>query len=392
MLLVKKYGGKTVSTPAQLKKIAESLAADHQKGIQQIVVVSAMGKTTDELIRLAYEVSPKPDRRELDMLLTTGERVSMALLAMALKDLGAPAISFTGSQAGIMTDNVHSQARVIDIKPIRIEQTLKQNQIVTLAGFQGVNPDTKEITTLGRGGSDTTAVAMAAHFKADRCMILKDVDGVFSCDPKKVDNVKFRKEVSYDSLVDMCFWGAQFLHFRSAVLASQYNVPLFIGSASDPTKGTLVKKGSEMFEIEKFVAVNGHKKVIRLEANGDGATLISLLYEIVTKASLPRPQVLSSGHAGSTGYAYITTQEENWISLKEVLKNTTIKIVDESLASVSITCSGTVDAQVPSTVAVCMQKSGVNAEAILFSPLSVSVIVKKIDEDKALKAIHSLVE
>jgi aspartate kinase len=391
MLLVKKYGGKTVSTPLQLKSIAEQIASDHQKGIQQIVVVSAMGKTTDELIRLAHEVSPKPDRRELDMLLTTGERVSMALLAMALKDLGCSAISFTGSQAGIMTDNVHSQARVVDIKPIRIEESLKQNQVVTLAGFQGVNPVTKEITTLGRGGSDTTAVAMAAHFKADRCMILKDVDGVFTCDPKKVEGVKFRSEVSYDSLVDMCFWGAQFLHFRSAVLASQYNVPLFIGSASDPSKGTHIKKGSNMFENEKFIAVNGHKKVIRLNGEVDGPSLISTLYTLVAKANIPRPQVLIASSNTGQGHVLVTTQEENWISLKEVLKSSALKVVNDNLASVTITCSGTVDAQLPKTVSDCLMSAGIKAHEILLSPLSVSVVIDKALEDKTLKALHSLI-
>src|ERR1700741_5064534 len=182
-IIVQKYGGVCVATTEKRRAVTRRLADLHGRGHRVVAIVSAMGKTTDELVKMAYQVSPTPNRRELDMLLTTGERVSMSLMSMALSDLGVPAISFTGSQAGVMTDDSHSQARIVDVKPIRVREELERGKVVVLAGFQGVNPVTKEITTLGRGGSDTTAVAMAAALKAESCEIIKDVDGVCSADP-----------------------------------------------------------------------------------------------------------------------------------------------------------------------------------------------------------------
>ncbi|UEM14950.1 aspartate kinase [Bradyrhizobium barranii subsp. barranii] len=184
--IVQKYGGVCLETPEKIRAVARSLADLHSRGHRVVAIVSAMGKTTDELIKAAYQVSPHPNRRELDILLTTGERISMSLMSMALSDLGAPAISFTGSQAGVMTDESHSSARILDVRPARVLEELGRGRIVVLAGFQGVNPRTKEITTLGRGGSDTTAVAMAAALKAERCEIIKEVDGICSADPRVV--------------------------------------------------------------------------------------------------------------------------------------------------------------------------------------------------------------
>ena len=187
-IIVQKYGGACLETPAKIRAVASSLADLHSRGHRVVAIVSAMGKTTDELVKMAYQVSPHPNRRELDMLLTTGERISMSLMSMALSDLGVPAISFTGSQAGVMTDESHSSARILDVRPIRVREELDRGRIVVLAGFQGVNPVTKEITTLGRGGSDTTAVAMAAVLKAECCEIIKEVDGVCSADPRIVES------------------------------------------------------------------------------------------------------------------------------------------------------------------------------------------------------------
>src|SRR5690606_32682478 len=219
---------------------------------QLIVVVSAMGKTTDELMRLAYQVSTKPSRRELDMLLTTGERVSMALLSMALQDLAVPSISLTGSQAGILTDGSFSNAKIMDLKPIRVESSLKESRVVVIAGFQGVEPHSKEITTLGRGGSDTTAVALAAHFGAERCEILKDVDGVFSADPSLVKNATCFKKVPVNALMEMCYWGAKVLHYRSVRLANRKNVTLCVGRSSSFDIGTHVLNAKESQVFEQF--------------------------------------------------------------------------------------------------------------------------------------------
>jgi aspartate kinase len=199
-IIVQKYGGVCLETPAKIRAVARGLADLHGRGHRVVAIVSAMGTTTDQLIQMAYQVSPTPNRRELDMLLTTGERISMSLMSMALSDLGVPAISFTGSQAGVMTDDSHSSARILDVRPIRVREELDRGRVVVLAGFQGVNPATKEITTLGRGGSDTTAVAMAAALKAERCEIIKEVDGICSADPRIVPDAKPLRRVDFVSL------------------------------------------------------------------------------------------------------------------------------------------------------------------------------------------------
>src|ERR1044071_7023653 len=183
-VIVQQCGAACLETPAKIRAVAGNLADLHRRGHRVVAIVSAMGKTTDELVRMAYQVSPHPNRRELDMLLTTGERISMSLMSMALSDLGVPAISFTVSQAGVMTDESHSSARILDVRPVRVREELDRGRIVVLAGFQGVNPLNKEITTLGRGGSDTTAVALAAALKADCCEIYTDVEGIYTCDPR----------------------------------------------------------------------------------------------------------------------------------------------------------------------------------------------------------------
>ncbi|MCB0407934.1 MAG: hypothetical protein KDD34_07000, partial [Bdellovibrionales bacterium] len=238
-VIVRKFGGAGLSTIEKVLTVAKNLKSAHDQGHKVIAVVSAMGNTTDELIKKAYEISTHPDRRELDMLISTGERVSMALLTMALKDLGCDAISFTGSQAGVMTDSSHSDARILEIKPIRIEDALNKNKIVVIAGFQGVDPLTKEITTLGRGGTDTTAVAFASYFKAKRCEIIKEVNGIYNADPHIFSNAKIIPEVEYGTLLHMCQWGAKALHFRSVEMAQKLNIPIWVGSLNSLNSGTL---------------------------------------------------------------------------------------------------------------------------------------------------------
>src|SRR5690242_17710925 len=254
--IVQKYGGACLETPAKVRAVAKHLADLHGQGKRVVVVVSAMGKTTDQLIEMAYQVSPRPNRRELDMLLTTGERISMSLMSMALADLGVPAISFTGSQAGVMTDASHSAALILDVRPVRVREELDRGRIVVLAGFQGVNPVTKEITTLGRGGSDTTAVAMAAALKAECCEIIKEVDGVCSADPRIVANFKPLRQLDFASLSEVCFWGAKVLHFRSVELAQSQDVSLVLKQWGGAEHSTQVMKEVAGMENGKVLAVN----------------------------------------------------------------------------------------------------------------------------------------
>jgi aspartate kinase len=227
--IVQKYGGATLATPEKIKSVASGIAALAKAGNRIVVAVSAMGSSTNQLIELAHKVSNSPNRRELDMLLSTGERTSMALMSMALHDLGCEAISFTGSQAGILTTDSHFNARIVDVKAFRVDQALAAGKIVVLAGFQGVCPETKEITTLGRGGTDTTAVAMAAYLHANRCEILKDVDGVMSADPKIVPEAKTIPVLNFEQMLEMSLWGAKVIHHRAIQQAISKNVDLYVG-------------------------------------------------------------------------------------------------------------------------------------------------------------------
>jgi aspartate kinase len=235
---VQKYGGTSVDGAERMRAVARRVAAARAAGHDTVVVVSAMGHTTDELVALAHEVSRAPSRRELDMLLTTGERVSMALLAMALHDLGVDAISFTGSQSGILTDDNHSAARIVGIRPDRIRAELDRGRVVIVAGFQGVNPETREITTLGRGGSDTTAVALAAALGPGRCEIYTDVAGVFTADPRVVPAARVIPELSYRACSTLAHLGGRVLHARCVDLAARHRVPLVVRSSFDDAPGT----------------------------------------------------------------------------------------------------------------------------------------------------------
>jgi aspartate kinase len=259
--IVQKYGGACLETPAKIRAVARSLADLHGRGHRVVAIVSAMGKTTDQLIKIAYEVSPAPNRRELDILLTTGERISMFLMSMALSDLGVPAISFTG----VMTDGSHSSARILDVRPIRVREELDHGRVVVLAGFQAVNPATREITALGRGGSDTTAVAMAAALKAERCEIIKEVDGICSADPRIVPDAKPLRRVDFASLSEMCFWGANVLHFRSVELAQSQDVPLVLKQWGGVKRSTQVMKEVAGMENGKVLAVNSMARIEHVE-------------------------------------------------------------------------------------------------------------------------------
>src|ERR1700751_150838 len=301
-IIVQKYGGVCLETPAKIRAVASSLAELRSRGYCVVAIVSAMGKATDELVRMAYQVSPHPNRRELDMLLTTGERVSMSLMSMALSDLDVPAISFTGSQAGVMTDESHSSARILDVRPTRVLEELGRGRIVVLAGFQGVNPVTKEITTLGRGGSDTTAVAMAAALKAESCEIIKDVDGVCSADPHIVPDAKPLRLVDFASLSEMCFWGAKILHFRSVELAQNQDVPLVLRQWGGAEHSTQVMKEVAGMENGKVLAVNSMARIEYVEVDSrDLNHGFERFAQHLKQNSLSWPQLLASSFtAGKT--------------------------------------------------------------------------------------------
>lgn len=233
-LRVQKYGGSSLDSIEKIKKIAEIIKKDFQQGAKFLLVVSAMGKTTDDLLKMADEISNQPHQRELDMLLTAGERISMALMSLALNNLDVPAISFTGSQAGIMTCGTHGDAEILEVRPIRVAEELQKGKVVIIAGFQGVDPNTKEITTLGRGGSDTTTIAMASHFNCDKCEFKKDTEGVFEQDPHSFPQAQHHPHLSWDQVIELTEQGAPFLHEKAARMAKKFKMPLELSHAHRP--------------------------------------------------------------------------------------------------------------------------------------------------------------
>ena len=252
-LVVQKYGGSSVQDADRIKRVAERIVRTHKEGNDVVVVVSAMGDTTDELLDLAEQVSPAPPPREMDMLLTAGERISNALVAMAISALGAKAISFTGSQAGMITTARHGDARIVQVTPHRLRNALDEGNIVLVAGFQGVSQDSKDVTTLGRGGSDTTAVALAAALKADVCEIYTDVDGIFSADPRIVPDARLVADITYEEMLEMAACGAKVLHLRAVEYARRYQVPLRVRSSYNDKPGSLVTGSIEEIPVEDAI-------------------------------------------------------------------------------------------------------------------------------------------
>lgn len=390
-IIVQKHGGACLETPAKIRAVASSLADLHRRGHRVVAIVSAMGKTTDELIRMAYQVSPHPNRRELDMLLTTGERISMSLMSMALSDLGVPAISFTGSQAGVMTDQSHSSARILDVRPIRVLEELDRGRIVVLAGFQGVNPVNKEVTTLGRGGSDTTAVAMAAALKAESCEIIKEVDGVCSADPRIVANAMPLRRLDFAALSEMCFWGAKVLHFRSVELAQNQNVPLVIKRSGSTDDSTTVMKEVNGMETGKVLAVNSMARIEHVEI--DSADLnqgFERFAEHLKQNSLSWPQLLASAFTAGKTRIMLTCDPE-WLDamLRTLEGAQDLRKQRETLSSVSLTCFGGVSSDLPFRAIQVLQQHGITADKYVMSPHSVSLFVPVESREAAVKALHS---
>jgi aspartate kinase len=393
-IIVQKYGGACLETPAKVRAVARGIADLYGQGHRIVVVVSAMGKTTDQLIEMAYQVSPRPNRRELDMLLTTGERVSMSLMSMALADLGIPAISFTGSQAGVMTDASHSAARILDVRPVRVREELNRGCIVVLAGFQGVNPETKEITTLGRGGSDTTAVAMAAALKAERCEIIKEVDGICSADPRIVRGATPLRRLDFAALSEMCFWGAKVLHFRSVELAQNQGVRLVLKKQGAAGQSTQVTKEVADMENGKVLSVNSMARIEHVEI--DSVSLnhgFEKFAQFLAQSGLAWPQLLSSHfRAGKT--SMVLACDAEWLdALLRLLEDAQdLRKARDALSSVSLTCFGGVSSDLPHRALQVLGRHGIVAEAYFLSPHSVSLFVTMENQKAAVRALHSLVE
>ena len=396
-ITVKKYGGATLSNPEKIRAVAEQLAQLSKAGNRIVAVVSAMGSTTNELLDLAHAVSEKPNRREMDMLLSTGERISMALLSMALQDLGVPAISFTGSQAGILTNTLHSNAFIEDVKAFRVAEALEAGKVVVLAGFQGVNATTKEITTLGRGGSDTTAVAMAAFLNASRCEILKDVPAVFSADPKLVPDAQVIENLNYAQMMEMTFWGAKVLHYRSVELAQQKNIQVYVGPAhgkDQKTTGTLIKGNTIMYESSKILAINSFSQVFEIQCLGhDAAQSLKDLRQFLDQQEIAFPQILHINQSNLGCQILITAPDENMKSIQDSLKATNkFKLETPIWSSVTATCTGITSGDLTEKILSQLQKEKINVQKVLQTAMSTTLIVENSQREKSIQALHNLMK
>ena len=404
-LVVQKYGGSSVADADGIKRVAQRIVATKKAGDDVVVVVSAMGDTTDELIDLANQVSPLPPGRELDMLLTSGERISMALLAMAIANLGLRARSFTGSQAGVITDSMHGRARIIDITPGRIASALDDGAIPIVAGFQGVSQDSKDITTLGRGGSDTTAVALAAALGADACEIYTDVDGVFTADPRIVRGARRIPRISYEEMLEMAACGAKILHLRCVEYARRYAIPIHVRSSFGNREGTWVVRriagepeGDEMEQAiisgvahdrseAKITVVGVPDKVGEaariFRAIADAGINIDMIVQNVSAASTGRTDISftlpdADGHAGMTTLRRL--QEE--VGFESLL-------YDDKIGKVSLIGAGMRSHPgVSATFFGALAGAGVNIGMISTSEIRISVVVDDQDVDVAVIAAH----
>jgi aspartate kinase len=404
-LVVQKYGGSSVADAEGIKRVAKRIAATKQAGNQVVVVVSAMGDTTDELIDLANKVSPAPPGRELDMLLTSGERISMALLAMAIATLGMEARSFTGSQAGVITDDVHGRARIIDVTPGRISSALAEGAIPIVAGFQGVSQNTKDITTLGRGGSDTTAVALAAALNADVCEIYTDVDGVFTEDPRVVRSARRIPKITYEEMLEMAACGAKVLIPRCVEYARRYNLPIHVRSSFSDKIGTWVSghAGSESEEagmeqaIISGVAHDRSEGKITVVGVPDKVGAAAGIFGIVAEAGVNIDMIVQNVSAIATGRTDIsfTLPGADGQKTLETLRAAQEKIgfqdllYDDRIGKVSLIGAGMRSHPgVSAKFFGALAEAGVNIQMITTSEIRISVVVSQSDVDVAVNSTH----
>ena len=402
-LIVQKFGGSSVADAESIKRVAARIAATKRSGQSVVVVVSAMGDTTDELIDLANQVSPMPNGRELDMLLTAGERISMALLAMAISNLGLEARSFTGSQAGIITTSTHGRARVIDVTPGRIKEALDEGAIAIVAGFQGISQDTKDIATLGRGGSDTTAVALAAALEADVCEIYTDVDGVFSADPRIVPAARKLKSVTYEEMLELAASGAKVLHLRCVEYARRFNLPIHVRSSFSNLEGTWVVKdqpegGSMEQAIISGIAHDKSEAKITIVGVPDRAGVAARIFQSIADADINIDMIVQNVSAAATGLTDISftlprTEGSRATGIVQKLQGEigfqSIQY-DDQIGKLSLIGAGMRSHPgVTATFFAAMADAGVNIEMISTSEIRISIVCRQADIERAVQAAHT---
>ncbi len=397
-IIVQKYGGSSLSDIEKIKMVAEKIVKRARQGNRLVIVVSAMGKTTDELIGKAHEIMPDPSSREMDMLLSTGEQVSIALVAMAIQSLGEEAVSFTGAQAGIRTNSSYTRAKIDSIRQQYIKEALNQGKIVIVAGFQGIDQE-GNITTLGRGGSDATAVALAASLKAERCEIYTDVDGVYTADPSIVPEARPMKEISHDEMSEMAILGAKVLYYRALDIARNYGVELLVKSSFGSALGTIIRTGEEILMLEKVNVravtheVNVGKIVIKSVPDVPG--IAAKLFKALAKDEIIIDMIIQSAeHDGVNDIAFTVAQENLSKALnivKMVAKEVHASEVtsDQKVAKVSVIGAGiTSDPQIAARIFESLANNNINIEMISTSGTRISCLINKKQIETAVKALH----
>ncbi|MDQ6851818.1 MAG: aspartate kinase [Actinomycetota bacterium] len=405
VLVVQKYGGSSVADAERIKRVAERIVATKRGGDDVVVVVSAMGDTTDELIDLARQIVPIPQGREFDMLLTAGERISMALLAMAINSLGYKAESFTGSQAGVLTTSVHGKARIVSITPGRVETSVADGNIAIVAGFQGFSKETMNITTLGRGGSDTTAVALAAALHANICEIYTDVDGVYTADPRIVPNARRLAAVTYEEMLELAASGARVLHLRSVEYGRRYGVPIHVRSSFSGKPGTIVSGSIEEGAVEQAIisGVAHDRSEVKVTVVGvpDKPGEAAAIFRELAAAEINIDMIvqnISTGGTGRTDVSFTLPATDGAAALAALQKVSAAVgfedlLYDDHIGKLSLVGAGMRSHPgVSATFFSALADAGVNVEMISTSEIRISVVCRDSDLDSAVRAVHDAFE
>lgn len=396
-LVVQKFGGTSVGSVERIQKVAERIHRTIRDGNQVVVTVSAMGKTTDELVSLAKAITNRPSQREMDVLLTTGEQITIALLSMALQQRGVKAHPMTGWQAGIHTDDVYGKARIESIDTERLRACLDQGEVVVVAGFQGISPD-GHITTLGRGGSDTTAVALAAALQADRCEIFTDVTGVFTADPRLAPQARKLKEISFEEMLELANLGAGVLHPRSVECAMTHGVPLVVRSSFVDEEGTWVKEAAQMEEVWNVRGVAHDLQVARIKVLGlpNSSKTLTTLFSRLADAHINVDMIVTSEHSQERIDVAFSVHEDEWESAKEVIEVLKdelryLEVLSETgLAKVSTVGAGMVtNPGVAAKMFTSLSDAGIHIKMVSTSEIKISCVIVKEQATRAVKELHS---
>jgi len=396
-LIVQKYGGTSVGTPERIRNVARRLVETQREGCQVVAVISAMAGVTDELVKLAHQVSPNPTARELDILLATGEHGATALTAMAVNALGGRAISLTGAQAGILTDRNHAKARIANISPKQIHELLSDDYIVIVAGFQGQTPE-GETTTLGRGGSDLTAIALAGALNADVCQIFTDVDGVFTCDPRLVTDAKKLDEVAYDELLEMSSAGSKVMQSRAVEFAKKFGIEFEVRSSFKTNTGTVAREASPSMEdvVIRGISLDRHQAKLTVAGVRDEPGIAGRIFSNIAAAHIIVDMIVQNASIGGTTDISFTIHEDELENARKIL----MPVVSEVGATRLNTASGVAKLSVVgigmrshSGVAArmfeCLGRGGINIQLVSTSEIKIAVIIDEKDSERAAQLIHA---